>query len=280
MLNKSWKLARHLIVPLVVIATCALWIRREHRDAEQRLSEADADRTAYRNDDEAAWSETIHTVDDIYGKLEFWQEPLTLADWHHLRQSRKYLRRRLESAERSPPLTREQRLGTLKYLARVSFAIRQFSETENVIREILSLAESMSTSGVTDIRVTAFQADALNWHSCLLANYGDLEEARTASGKSTAVSQALLEETTDGLRVQMALALSRRNGGIIEELLGIDGAIQIEQAAHAAERALATPGEYPCIRGFARSCFWQTPTRPPDLFMSAETGPTQRKPHG
>ena len=254
MLKALRKLTPQLIVPLIVVGGCALWLWNDHRDVKRIISQVEVERASYRENDEIAWAETADTVDSIYDKLEFWQEPLTLGDWHHLRRAFSYLSRRLRSSARNPPLSRDQRLSTLKYLARVSFAIRQFSEAERALREIISLAESGTDSDITDRQLLMLKADACNWLSCLLANCGDVEEGSIASQKSTEIALGLLTNATDNGRVQMAVALSLRNGGVIEELLERDGAVFVERAADAAEKAIAEPETmslYQRIRTFA-----------------------------
>lgn len=240
------RFVRHLIVPLLVVVGCLLWLLHEFQGIAKLRTEIEAEHAFLREGDGITWDDSSSLIDGLIEKLEFWQDPLSLGDWHELRRAYHYFKRRVDQP---PDASTEpvQRMLDLTYFARVAFAIRQFSDTEKALRELIKMAESVPADDGTRTLPTPLLADARNSLSCLLVNYRDLDEARVVSQTSVEMGQALLEAAPGDGRLLMNLALALRNSGIIEELQGREGAGLVERSASAAGEATGSLEQLPLL---------------------------------
>lgn len=219
--------ARYLILPLVVFVSCLVWIRQEKN---KELAQYSAELESYVVDSEATQKAVTSTVDGLIRRQEFVQEPVSRDGWYTLWEAQKFFARRLDRP-RSRVLDPGERILDLCYFIELSWKIRRFHDAENALVELLSLT---SNDDKTSPELLSRRIRALNWQSCLLANYREPNVALETALKCIDSCQKFLDGQPGNSMIQGLLARALRNAGVIEEVLGRDGVQYVKRAAEIA----------------------------------------------
>lgn len=233
---------RRVALPLVTVLACLAWYAVERRDVERlRSTLADA-QASLQQEDEALWQETAENVTILLEKVGYWQEPLSQSEWQHLRQAYFYFQRRLNQPYQEQR-DLGQRINDLSFFSRVAHEIRQFGEAEKAIREIAELSESLAVVQGGRTEALLLQADALNSIACLLVRRRQFAAAEGEVRRSGELWQRLLAETPHDGQVTVSASFALRNLGMIRELQGSDGTVDVERAIAVSAR-FAEKGEF------------------------------------
>jgi agmatine/peptidylarginine deiminase/tetratricopeptide (TPR) repeat protein len=234
MLNKMRTVARFLLLPLMIAAGSLTWILRENQDLAQFRAELESDLETYYADSESTRMSTISALDALSYMHDFAQVPPTRSDSFILRTAHLFFERRLQR-----PLSSLEELSDriidLNYYIQAAWKLRKFHEAEDAIDELLQLA--VETQEITEDSNHVL-IRALNWKSCLQVNYREPEAALETVRECISKCQVLLRDRPDDQTLLQILARAYRNAGVIEEVLGRDGARSVRRAA---EIAVATP---------------------------------------
>jgi|GEM_PF-1016546 len=231
-------MARHLILPAVIASGCVFWVLQENLELAELRTSLESEQETYRIDTDTEWVITASTIDELAIKFDFWQDPANQSDWHLLRTAHGYLERRLKREPKSEEDVWD-RLADLSYYIQISWRIRRFQDAEKALDEVLAWTGSMQDA---DAEGLLLRARALNWKSCLLVNYREPGSALRSARECVAACQQLPEAVSESRQGTIVLLQALRNVGVIEEVLGRDGAHSVERAAELATATL--PDEF------------------------------------
>lgn len=186
---------------------------------DRLVKELDRVRVETSKQEEVAREEFRESMSVINVLVDYRDRPLTKTDWLQLHHARRFLQERsmVEPEEPDSTFTRAStdRLTDLANLAAITWKLRRFGETEDVLQQLLASLERQA-QGLQDAEEACRYAQTLNSMLCLHTHLGQDEKAYDEALQAVRFCEAAVQKWPRDRIIMWNLAVSVRNLGMLQ----------------------------------------------------------------